>query len=97
VQLIKHLCYSLSLGSLLFLTACGPSSSGNGPCDQLCDALVIDCSYAAFPTHSSCESGCLYNEAEFGADIEGEVACVEEAECDTFKILECEHSYGPTN
>lgn len=73
------------------LASCGGPEVG--PCNDLCDALVIDCNYDAFPSYDSCLQGCLFD-AEQGADVEGELVCVEGAACDTFAILECEHSHG---
>jgi hypothetical protein len=63
-------------------------------CEDLCRDLVVDCNYAAFPSLQSCEEGCAYNEKQ-GADIEGQLSCVEKANCDTFLIVECEHRFGP--
>jgi len=63
-------------------------------CEDLCRDLVVGCNYDAFPSLQSCEVGCAYNEKQ-GADIEGQLSCVEKAECDTFRILECEHRFGP--
>ncbi|MBM4393078.1 MAG: hypothetical protein FJ090_18295 [Deltaproteobacteria bacterium] len=61
-------------------------------CDQLCEELVMTCEYAAFPDFSSCQKGCLYDE-EHGANTDGMLRCVSEAECSTFDVLECEHRY----
>ena len=59
-------------------------------CDALCDELVVTCGYTAFPTVESCEQGCLWD-AENGEDVGSEYQCVQDAACDTFAILECEH------
>jgi hypothetical protein len=63
-------------------------------CEELCSILVVECKYSAFPSKDSCLEGCAYNEEE-GTDIEGQLACVQEASCDTFEILECEHQSNP--
>ena len=84
-------------GSLaLFLGACVPEAATDGAtavCESMCDELYKTCSYAAFPDWNSCLEGCAYN-LEEGADVEGQLACVQEASCDTFKIVECENTYG---
>lgn len=79
---------------LPFLAAC--TNFEQGPCYDLCSELQGECGYAAFPTFDSCYQGCLYNEAERGADIGAELACVNAAECNTFDIMECEHTHGGT-
>ena len=66
---------------------------GEGPCYDLCRSLVEDCGYAAYPTFESCLQGCLYNQ-EQGAQTVKEASCVEDANCDTFAIVECEHAFG---
>lgn len=63
-------------------------------CDDLCAELVGSCDYAAFPDLDSCLQGCLYNAEELGADVVGEFTCVQQASCDLFAIVECEHAYG---
>lgn len=75
----------------LWLGACGGSESS--VCNDLCTELTGTCNYAAFPDMTSCLQGCEYN-AEQGADVAGQTACVQAAACDTFAILECEHAYG---
>jgi len=62
-------------------------------CRDLCTNLHGTCGYEAFPTLDSCLQGCEWN-AEQGADVGGQLLCVESADCDTFAILECEHAYG---
>ena len=74
-------------------------ASSDGPvsmCQQLCDELVNECSYPAFPELESCLQGCGYNEAE-GGDTEAHLACVQEAACDTFAVVECENHHGATS
>lgn len=77
---------------LLLLLACGAAVEKE-PCELLCDELYQTCEYDAFPTYESCLQGCAYQQSE-GADMKGQQACVDQAECDTFAILECEHTYG---
>ncbi len=84
--------FGVSLLGLL-LSACPGGTGSVTACDQLCDALVEECGYAAFPSYDSCLQGCGYNQNE-GADTEAHLACVDEASCDTFGIIECENQFG---
>jgi len=77
----------------LLAGACTGGGVEASPCIDLCEVLVVDCRYAAFPDEESCLQGCGYNETE-GADIDGQLQCVEEASCDTFDIVECENNHG---
>jgi len=81
---------------LLALAGCSSSNTPITACDQLCDELMGECSYAAFPDRASCLQGCLYNESE-GANTDEHLTCVEEAQCDTFAIVECENQHGATS
>jgi hypothetical protein len=85
----------LPLLMLLTLGACeGEATSGiSDTCQDLCDELVEVCGYGAYPRFDSCLQGCAWYE-EQGADVGGELACVQDAACDTFLIVECEHEYG---
>ena len=78
---------------LRLLIACG--GSDKNLCGDLCDELVLQCGYEAFPTYDSCIQGCTYD-AQQGVDIDAELACVDAANgpdgCDTFAILECQHA-----
>ncbi|MEC7984003.1 MAG: hypothetical protein VX278_02495 [Myxococcota bacterium] len=65
-------------------------------CYTLCQELFQTCDYAAFPTFQSCEEGCVYKQ-EQGADIEGQLTCIQEAECNEFAVIECEHTFGATD
>ncbi len=78
---------------LLLLCSCHSDSAPITPCQQLCDELMDECNYPAFPDPESCLQGCAYNENE-GADTEAHLTCVEEAACDTFAIVECENHHG---
>ena len=62
-------------------------------CNDLCNELQGTCGYDAFPDYGSCLEGCAYYQEE-GVDIEGQLNCIVEAECDTFAVLECENQYG---
>src|SRR5688500_8087711 len=80
--------------TLLLAVACNPDGgTGGGDCADLCDVLVDECGYAAYPSNESCEQGCAYSASE-GADIAAQKSCVESAECNTFEIVECEHAHG---
>ena len=78
---------------LAITTACQPKSTEYGICGDICQELYQQCEYAAFPSYESCLEGCAYNEEE-GADLEEQLTCFQEAECDTFGIIECENQYG---
>ncbi len=80
---------------MLALLGC-PAESVTGAsedCDALCEELVETCGYRAYPRFESCLQGCAWYE-EQGADVPEELACVQDAACDTFLIIECEHEYG---
>ena len=64
------------------------------PCETLCHTLVMTCDYAAYPTVDSCIEGCLYDEDQ-GADIEGEMECIEETSCDPIGTVECARKFNP--
>jgi hypothetical protein len=81
----------MRLALLLSIAGCAHEAS---TCDQTCSELVTSCDYAAYPSFASCQQGCAYWE-EQGVDVEGYLGCVEQAECNTFDIVECEHAYGP--
>jgi len=81
---------------VLLLTGCAGGSAPLTACDHLCDELMGECSYPAFPSQESCLQGCAYNETE-GADTDAHLSCVEEAACDTFAIVECENQHGATS
>ena len=79
----------------LLATAC-QSESENQTCEAMCDVLVKECQFEAFPSYGSCLEGCAFNEAE-GADVNSQLKCVEDAVCDTFEIIECENQFGAEN
>ena len=76
---------------LTLLVACGGQDT---LCDQLCDELVMNCQYSAYPDRASCLQGCAY-EASNGADTEKMLSCTTKASCDSFALIECEHRWGP--
>ena len=82
----------------LGLVGCLPeSTASDGPCDKICDILVQDCAYDAFPSLDSCWEGCAYQEEEFeDYDVDGHLECLETSNCDTFAILECSHAFEGT-
>lgn len=77
---------------LLVTTACAPAPVITS-CDYVCAELVSTCAYAAFPTLDTCRQGCAYWEEE-GVDVDSYLTCVQDAECNTFQIVECEHDLG---
>lgn len=80
----------------LLLAACETTKDANDiseECKLLCDQLVSECAYGAYPSYDSCAQGCAWD-TEQGADVKAHSHCVEEAACDTFAIVECEHTYG---
>ena len=80
----------------LLLTACDGRDRGRTDedrCEALCSELVGTCAFAAFPSHSSCQSGCMY-EDEQGGDIRELESCIEDAACDTFAVVQCQRQHG---
>lgn len=86
---------ALSILIVLAGLGCAEESAGtDATCQALCDVLVQDCAFAAYPSESSCAQGCAYNQ-EKGADVDALLECVNDAdECDPFAIAECEHAHG---
>ena len=85
-------------GALLLPIAACDTANPDGPevsqqCQDFCTELVTECGYQAFPDFDSCLQGCAWDEKE-GADVHGNLTCVQDAVCDVFVILECEHTYG---
>ena len=83
---------ALCLAPLALLLGCEQKVE-NQTCENICDELVNSCMYDAYPTHDSCMQGCLYNTQQ-GARMERAETCILDADCDTFKIIECEHAEG---
>jgi len=83
---------TLTLLSMLF-TGCVSERAENTECQNLCDILVQDCAYSAYPTLTSCWEGCAFAQEQDEYDVDGHTTCVEGANCDTFAILECSHEY----
>ncbi len=80
---------------ILALLACNTGSTAVPTvCDDLCAELVSQCGYEAYPTLDSCIQGCIYRLEEENADVEAQLSCVKDAQCDTFAVLECEHEAG---
>lgn len=78
----------------LLLAACGSDGVQPGtPCHDLCTELVEECAYEAFPTFGSCLDGCAYGRDQ-GLDVRAELACVQDAACDPFAVVECDHAHG---
>ena len=78
---------------LILCLSCA-SVTPDTPCENLCDELTRQCAFDAFPSYTSCLEGCLYNEENNSADTEAYLTCAQEAECDEFEIMECEHQHG---
>ncbi len=85
----------MMLSSLLILALHGCEAESEWPeeCESLCDTLVFQCEYEAYPSEESCLEGCVYD-IELGRDVAGEAACVGAAECDLFEIIECQNAAG---
>jgi hypothetical protein len=79
--------------AFLFLSCATTVDEIDQACDDMCRNLVQDCSIEAYPTFDSCIQGCLY-ESDQGGDIKSQWACVQEASCDEFEIIECQAAYG---
>lgn len=62
-------------------------------CSNLCDELIGNCAYDAYPTNESCMAGCA-DQVNADVDISDLEECIVEAECDTFEIVECQHHLG---
>ncbi len=62
-------------------------------CADVCTKLVGECAFDAFPDRDSCVQGCAYDVTE-GGHVHGFGGCLEEAECDTFAVLQCARTYG---
>jgi hypothetical protein len=76
------------------LLGCGEDKAEDPTCEALCSLLVQDCSFAAFPSSTSCDQGCAFSQSE-GADVAGLLECVSSAdECDPFAIAECQNAFG---
>lgn len=73
---------------LAFLLACADEPT---PCEQICDELVMNCAYEAYPSVDTCLQACTYRE-ESGVDVSKELTCLEQAACDPFATIECEHA-----
>ena len=82
----------LIVAAILALAGCSGESE-ESVCHDLCTELTGGCQYDAFPDINSCMQGCEWNSAQ-GANIGGQLLCVQAAQCDTFAIVECEHAYG---
>ena len=74
---------------LLVLSGCGNEAI----CSNICEELVVNCSFESYPSVSSCERGCLHS-ADQSVDIQSNYTCILESECDLFKVVECENVYG---
>ena len=85
----------LSLLILLSAGCLGDRAEDNA-CQDLCDVLVNDCDYSAYPSLTSCWEGCAFAAEDETYDVDGHLACVETIECDTFGILECSHEFEDT-
>lgn len=81
------------LSVALILLCANPTPDEVATCNAICSELFVECAYEAYPTMDSCLEGCGYNEAQ-GADLDQQLACIEQAACDTFAIVECEHEHG---
>lgn len=79
--------------ALLALVGCAPDADAEATCEAVCDELVNACGYVAYPSMDSCLQGCAWNQKE-GVDMAIQRACVEDAACDTFAIVECAHDGG---
>jgi hypothetical protein len=84
------------LVAIFILASCTTESGPASPCYNLCQELVQTCEYSAYPSFSSCEEGCLYYQEE-GANIEEQLTCIQEAECNEFAVIECENEHGVDN
>ena len=81
----------------LLLAACDDEETeavdASPACQDLCEELVDVCAYEAYPRMDTCLQGCAWEESQ-GVDVRKEWACIRDADCYTFTILECAHEYG---
>ncbi len=84
------------LSLLILLTGCPQERAEEDACHDLCDVLVNDCDYSAYPSLTSCWEGCAFATEDETYDVDGHLACVESTGCDTFGILECSHEFEDT-
>lgn len=76
----------------LVLAAFAAGCATDTLCYDLCTELVLGCDVAAYPDVASCQQGCLYDAATVGIPaVQAEATCIEEASCDPFAIIECQH------
>ena len=75
------------------LLAAGCGSAEYDACEDLCTELVRTCDYQAYPEMQSCMDGCA-NRLDEGVDVEAYATCVQDAACNTFQIVECEHRFA---
>ncbi len=76
---------------LLLWLGCDSQTANEKACDDICQELSVNCGYEAYPDFGSCQQGCLF-EADKGEDMQAELSCLQEAECDTFAVIDCENS-----
>ena len=86
-------CHSAAVWILLAIACVTASEPLDPACIDVCEELVGVCAVAAFPDKSSCEDGCRFALQE-GVDGAAYALCVEQAACDPFALVECEHTYG---
>jgi len=79
------------LGCGLLLGGC--DSPEQQVCDEVCDQLVTECSFAAYPDRTSCMDGCLHSASE-GAPVLPMATCMAEAECDPFEVVACSRQHA---
>lgn len=79
---------------LLLLLSCATSVNDvEQACQDMCRNLVQDCGIEAYPSYQSCTQGCLY-ESDQGGDVVAQWACIEDAACVEFEIIECQAAHG---
>lgn len=86
----------MTLPRLLLAASLGVACQQATPetaCDTVCTELVSVCKLAAYPSLESCVQGCAF-EAELGVDVAAQGACIADAECNTFAIVECDHAFA---
>ncbi len=79
----------------LVLVAAAVGCKKESACQTLCNTMVNDCNYSAYPSLESCVQGCNYDEQQ-GVDIAAESTCLDKTSCDPIGAVECARKFNPS-